>query len=565
MTAPHLGPGHTIAGRYTIRALMGFTPEVATYDAVGGDGREVVVKLFDPSIAQRADVMAQLERVRAQVAALGSEGAVAVIDSGYDASTAAPFSVCEKLRIVSLAKLVEKGPQPAQLVAAALFGIATVLDAARAQGLYHLALKPTNVFVGPSPSYVVRVTDFGASVVRNTSPTHETYARSAPFWAPEQMQPAAHLGPGTDVFAAALIAFHALTSRSFWRSCQSSPPDLQAWQAEVMGQRLTVSQRARELGGYFDAALDGPFARSLAVSPRDRPQTVRELANALASLAGHARPEEQPPRTMAFPQIHDPPSDGATVVMQTPLHEASGGGQAAANAYQAPAPHGQTPAPTHVPPSVVVRAAQAEPPVHVTPGLPPFPQPVKKKGNPIVPIAIGVGAAALLGGGAVVVLFATSGGTEAETTPRASSSAGPVSVDTTGSAAPSARAEPSASSDAEGPETGEAGKDGKVAVLFKCVPACDRLAVDDEQVEKPDQQLELAPGRHTIRAEKQGYATLSKSIDIPAEKAFEKELRLVKLGPVTVQPQPQPKGKPQPKPKPQPKGKPCGQFLNPCK
>ena len=68
MTAPHLGPGHSIAGKYTVRALLGFTGEVATYHAVSNDGREMVVKLYDPSVGQRADVMAQLDRVRQQIA-----------------------------------------------------------------------------------------------------------------------------------------------------------------------------------------------------------------------------------------------------------------------------------------------------------------------------------------------------------------------------------------------------------------------------------------------------------------------------------------------------------------
>src|SRR5690606_5110020 len=96
-----------------------------------------------------------------------------------------------------------------------------VMDAAHARQLHHHALKPTNVFVAQG---ITRVSDFDAAVVRSTSPTHEAYARSAPWWAPEQLNPSAVLGPATDVFAAALLAFYALTGRSYWLSCQSSPP-----------------------------------------------------------------------------------------------------------------------------------------------------------------------------------------------------------------------------------------------------------------------------------------------------------------------------------------------------
>ncbi|HHH11350.1 MAG TPA: hypothetical protein ENK23_04675, partial [Sorangium sp.] len=302
MTAPHLGAGHAVAGRYTIRSLIAYTGEVATYHAVGQQGNEVVIKLFDAALGQRADVMARLEQVRGQVAALPRELVVPVIDSGYDVGTSAPFSVTELLRVPSLAQMVRSGPLPPNVVATILHSLSRALDAAHAQQLFHHALKPTNLFVGAAPHYAVRIADFGASVVRSSSPTHESYANSAPWWAPEQLQPAAVLGAATDIFASALIAFYAMTARSYWLSCQSSPPDLPAWQSEVMGQRTTVSQRASELSATVPSMVDGIFMRALSVNLLDRPRTVSELANALGAVGGIAD-DSAGPQTVALPEL----------------------------------------------------------------------------------------------------------------------------------------------------------------------------------------------------------------------------------------------------------------------
>src|SRR5688500_4641641 len=116
---------------------------------------------------------------------------VPVADSGYDQTTSAPFSVCERVQYPSLAPMGERRPLAPAIVGKVIEGLARALETAHAAQLFHLALKPANIFVGPAPQYPVRLADFGASVVRSTSPTHEAYAQSAPWWAPEQLQPAA--------------------------------------------------------------------------------------------------------------------------------------------------------------------------------------------------------------------------------------------------------------------------------------------------------------------------------------------------------------------------------------
>jgi serine/threonine protein kinase len=538
VTAPHLAPGQQVAGRYYVRALLGFTGEAASYQATASSGHEVVLKLYDPAIGQRADVMAQLERVRAVLATLPPELVVPILDFGYDVNTSAPFSVCEKLQLPSLAKLVETGPLSAEVVGTVLVGIGRALDAAQAQHLFHLALKPSNVFVGPAPEYAVRICDFGASVVRSTSPTHESYAQSAPWWAPEQLQPSAVIGAPADVFAAALIAFHALAGRSYWRSCQSSPPDLPNWQIEVMGARTPFSQRAAELGVVVNGAVDGVFARALSVNQPERPRTVGALGEVLLGAGGRGHPyvnayaAGNPPetsKTLALPEMGGYPPVAAYGAPPPPMP--SDGYTAAA-----PAPPYQEPAPPQA-----------------TPGLPPFPQPVKKKGGAMAPVIIGVAAALLVGGVVVAVLFPRMAGQDKGDTQHEPSavavaeepaaSASPTGADSATTAASSAS--PTASASAGGGGAGAA--DAQVELTLRCVPQCDVLLVDNRAVEKLEEKnkLSLLPGRHTIEARKAGYLLRKETIELELGKPQEKDLFLAKLG----------------SPPPPATSKKCGQFI----
>lgn len=552
MTAPHLSAGHTVAGRYTIRSLIAYTGEVATYHAASQQGQDVVLKLFDPTLGQRADVMSRLERVRAMVVALPRELVVPVIDSGYDVGTSAPFSVAELLRTPSLAQMVQSGPLLPNVVATILHGIARALDAAHAQQLFHHALKPTNIFVGPAPGYAVRIADFGASVVRSTSPTHESYANAAPWWAPEQLQPAAVLGAATDVFASALIAFHAMTGRSYWMSCQSSPPDLPVWQSEVMGQRSPMSQRASELGATVPASVDAVFARALSVNLLDRPRSVSEIANALGA-AGSIAGAGGGPKTVALPELSGYQQPGQSAVGQSAVTQQSGNTIVGdASSFMAP---GASQA------SAGYQAASAgEAAAAPTPGLPPYPHPAKKKKKgPLLPVFIGIGAAVVLGGVGLTLLF-WGGGGESESigtpivAPTASASEQPASEDDDGS-------EPAGTSTAS-PDDGVGGGDdgaggegsgddpdeNKVEVVITCKPSCDRFFVDGKEIKKLDEKLELAPGKYRIKLVKGGYFQRSDTIEVKAGEKFEDEYVLRKA-PRRTPPVP----------------KPCGQFLRPCK
>ena len=48
MTAPRLSAGGMIAGKYTVRSMLGNGGATITYHCVSQSGQEVAVKLYDP-------------------------------------------------------------------------------------------------------------------------------------------------------------------------------------------------------------------------------------------------------------------------------------------------------------------------------------------------------------------------------------------------------------------------------------------------------------------------------------------------------------------------------------
>src|SRR5262249_43205924 len=154
------------------------------------------------------------------------------------------------------------------------------------RGLAHLALKPTNVFVGPAPDRSVHLTDASAWLL-----SRGANIESRHWLAPEQVSASGPAGPEADIFAMSLVVFHALTGGAL----VPGSPDPARW-AAALANGAAASKRARDLGVTLPEAIDPVLHRSLAIRPGDRPRSAaafaRELAVALdpnsAQMAAHS-------------------------------------------------------------------------------------------------------------------------------------------------------------------------------------------------------------------------------------------------------------------------------------
>jgi hypothetical protein len=131
-----------------------------------------------------------------------------------------------------------------------------------------------------------------------------------------------------------------------------------------------------------------------------------------------------------------------------------------------------------------------------------------------------------------------------------SAAASTIPAAATGAPSAEASAEPSAAASAE-----PAAPSTDVAVKLTCDPACDKVAIDGKDVDDPT-SLELAPGRHAVHAEKDGYLPVDTTITLATGTPFEKELKLTAKPAAPTTPH---TGHAAPVVK-----KPCGKFLKRC-
>jgi serine/threonine protein kinase len=286
VTLPELSPGRIVA-KYSIQGTLGRTSWAETYVAITEPSRLVALRALDKDVANDPSVVAEIERVRAALASIPEHLVLPVIDEGEDIEVGVRFVVTPLSDHPSLADLVEICALSASETVGMMQNLATAVDAAHTAGVPHLALKPTNLFVGPPPTHSVRIADFGADAQRRAKKDR----RSLAWLAPEQLEGEAAAGPGADVFTAALVAFFAMTGKSYWSKLDA---DDDALAAEVKGPRARPSERAREVGGEVPPSLDDVLVRALAIAPADRYASVRAFTDALGEALAPSKPAAQP-------------------------------------------------------------------------------------------------------------------------------------------------------------------------------------------------------------------------------------------------------------------------------
>jgi hypothetical protein len=477
VTALRLQPGHVLAGKYSVRAALGYGGASASYAAVLASGRPVVVKLFSPQLADRSDVLSALQRAAGVTNALPADATAPILDVGFDPQTRSPLTVTEQMPVPSLLDVVRSGPLSPADVALVVRGIALAVDAAHAQRLAHGGLKPQNVFVGPPTApgqRLVKVIDFGVNVARVALPTDDGRVVAAPWIAPEQMRGGPD-GPASDVFSAALVAFFAATGRSYWRSCQGPMPDLAGWQQEVLSARVPPTTRAMEMGVAIPPGYDAVLGRALSANPAERYGSIAELAGALAMMAPAA----------VVPAV----------------------GQAVA------APQ----------PAAAVQAVE-----------PPIDGPPRSKAG--LWIGLALGAVVLIGGGIAIVATrgkgpsappAASSSVPAAVASSSPSASGAASVAAALEATPDAGAAPAAAE----PET-EAAAPEAAQLTVVCMPDCDTVTIDDDVLDAglTDPQS-LPAGTHTIVVAKATYLSQTRKVTLKAGQKEKASFFLARPGP----------------------------------
>jgi serine/threonine-protein kinase len=200
--------GRTI-GRYEIRSLLaeGAMGQVhRAWDPLAQ--RDVAIKTIrsEQLMGGAPEALKRFRREAQSVARLVHPNIVTIFDVGED------YFVMELCEGVTLQRLLySRSPLERDEVLRLLEPIAEALDYAHAQGVVHRDVKPANIMILPDGR--TKLMDFGIATFASGTITAKGDVLGSPaYMAPEQVT-GGQVGPATDCFSLAAVAYEALSGR----------------------------------------------------------------------------------------------------------------------------------------------------------------------------------------------------------------------------------------------------------------------------------------------------------------------------------------------------------------
>jgi eukaryotic-like serine/threonine-protein kinase len=245
-------------------------------------GREVAIKVLNPTVADREEFRRRFAREAVAAARITHPHVVTVYDVGE--SEGRPYLVMELVPGGTLADRIAAGRVDRAKALEWIGQVASALDAAHARGVVHRDIKPANLLLDADGR--VKVADFGIARALEggggttlTSPG--TMLGTTGYLAPEQIE-GGPTGPASDVYALAAVAYELLTGR---RPFAGRPPS-----AELGAHLYEPVPPASQADRRLPPAVDRVLAQGMAKRPEERPPSARAFADALAgALAGTRR------------------------------------------------------------------------------------------------------------------------------------------------------------------------------------------------------------------------------------------------------------------------------------
>ncbi|WP_437308502.1 protein kinase domain-containing protein [Sorangium sp. So ce388] len=349
MNAPVV-EGEVIAGKYRVDRVVGR----------GGMGmvvaashlflpQRVAIKLLlsdeSPALVQRF-----LREARA-AARLKGEHVVRVLDVG-ELESGVPYIVMEFLEGEDLSDVIRaRGQLDVAEAADYVLQACVAMAEAHAAGIVHRDLKPANLFLTTAPggAKLIKVLDFGISKEMpsggeggGASLTQTREVLGSPIYMPpEQMRSSRSVDARSDIWALGAILYRALVGRPPFEAPALAELVLQVASAEPVPPSALRSDLPLE--------LEGVILHCLQKDPARRPQTVADLALALAPFApaGGQERAERAARILKAPPATPSRPSSASVPAPRPGPDSSPSATSAPTASLLPTTRvlAQTPAP----------------------------------------------------------------------------------------------------------------------------------------------------------------------------------------------------------------------------
>jgi serine/threonine-protein kinase len=285
--------GETI-GSYRVLAEIGAGGMGTVYLAEHRHlARRAAVKVLRPELCQQRDLLQRFFTEARATSAIEHPGIVHIVDCDVDAA-GRPFMVMELIEGETLNVYLHRcGALSCDHAAGLARGVAEALAAAHDRGIIHRDVKPENVFVLPGTPPTTKIVDFGiaklagALAISTTRTQTGTMMGTPLYMSPEQCRGAGAVDWRTDVYSLGCTLFEMLCGRPPFRH--------EGFGELVAAHMLETPPLPSTLAPGVPAAMDALVARLLQKAPSDRPQSMHEVAAALAALTAPPRADTPPP------------------------------------------------------------------------------------------------------------------------------------------------------------------------------------------------------------------------------------------------------------------------------
>jgi serine/threonine protein kinase len=273
-----------IAGRYRLESRLGFGGMSTVHLAFDRRlERQVAVKLLAEHLADDPTFVSRFQREAQAAARLIHPNIVQIFDSGQDEASGQYFIVMEYIQGSSCAEILRDDgwvevPEAVAIVEQACEG----LHYAHRHGVVHRDVKPGNLLRAREGE--VKLADFGiAKATEQSSITQVgSVLGTAAYLAPEQAR-GEEAGPRADLYALGVVTYQLISGRLPYEA--SSLTELALKQQQEEPARLDT------LVAAVTSELAESVAIALALDPRERFQTAREMGRAIGDGAHGISPD----------------------------------------------------------------------------------------------------------------------------------------------------------------------------------------------------------------------------------------------------------------------------------
>lgn len=269
-----LPPGANI-GSYQIVERIGRGGMATVYKAHHAAlDRFVAIKVLPEHFAEDDTYLERFSEEARSIARLKHANILGIFDFGQEAGVT--YLVLE---LVEGGTLADRLGHPLDLHDAVrlLQPIARALDYAHARGVLHRDIKPSNILIHEDGRPVLA--DFG--LAKMASSARRSTASGTVIGTPEYMSPELSsgqaVGPASDLYALAVVAYEMLTGRIPFTGATPS--------AVLLAHLNQAMPPTHELTGELSAHVEQALRRALAKSPAERFATATEFVAALTPAA----------------------------------------------------------------------------------------------------------------------------------------------------------------------------------------------------------------------------------------------------------------------------------------